>query len=81
LIAAPQDGRVDELEDALWALAPQDREIITLRHFEGLTYTELATRLCVPTGTVMSRLYNARRRLRELLDEPHEDVENRRSHD
>ncbi|NQT16005.1 MAG: sigma-70 family RNA polymerase sigma factor [Planctomycetes bacterium] len=69
LIVAPDDVRVGELEDALWALAPQDREIITLRHLEGLKYVELAERLSIPVGTVMSRLYYARSRLRDLLGE------------
>jgi RNA polymerase sigma-70 factor (ECF subfamily) len=55
------------LERALAALSAADREIVTLRHLDGLTYDELAQYLEIPIGTVMSRLYNARRRLRGLL--------------
>jgi RNA polymerase sigma-70 factor, ECF subfamily len=55
------------LERALAALSATDREVVTLRHLDGLTYEELAQYLEIPIGTVMSRLYNARRRLRELL--------------
>jgi RNA polymerase sigma-70 factor, ECF subfamily len=69
LLAAPDLQAVSDLEEALWALEPQDREIITLKHLEGLTYNELAERLSIPKGTVMSRLYHARHRLRELLEE------------
>ena len=56
------------IEHALAALSAQDREIITLKHLDGLTYRELAERLGIPVGTVMSRLYYARKRLRERLD-------------
>jgi RNA polymerase sigma-70 factor (ECF subfamily) len=53
-------------------LAPVHREIILLRHFECLSYKEIARVLECPVGTVMSRLYAARRALRALLA-PHLD--------
>jgi len=46
---------------------PSDREILILREFQGLTYAEIAAVLEIPQGTVMSRLHQARRRLRERL--------------
>jgi RNA polymerase sigma-70 factor (ECF subfamily) len=55
------------IEQALAALSPADREIVMLRHFDGLSYAELAAALGIPGGTVMSRLFNARKRLRESL--------------
>jgi RNA polymerase sigma-70 factor, ECF subfamily len=55
------------LERALLALSPEDRELITLKHLDGLSYRELAERLGIAEGTVMSRLYYARQRLRDLL--------------
>jgi len=55
------------IEEALAALSPVDREIVMLRHFDGLSYAELAAALGIPAGTVMSRLFNARQRLRESL--------------
>jgi RNA polymerase sigma-70 factor (ECF subfamily) len=55
------------LERALLALSPEDRELITLKHLDGLSYRELAERLGIAEGTVMSRLYYARQRLRERL--------------
>jgi RNA polymerase sigma-70 factor, ECF subfamily len=55
------------LERALSELTPQERELITLKHLDGLSYEELAERLEIPDGTVMSRLYHARKRLHEKL--------------
>ncbi len=46
-----------------------DRHIIVLAAWEGLTYPEIASILGVPVGTVRSRLSRARSRLRELLSE------------
>jgi RNA polymerase sigma-70 factor (ECF subfamily) len=51
------------LERALLELDAEDREIITLKHLDGLSYEELAVRLQIPEGTVMSRLFHARKRL------------------
>jgi len=55
------------LERMMLELKPEDRELITLKHLDGLSYEELAERLGVPLGTVMSRLFHARKRLREKL--------------
>jgi RNA polymerase sigma-70 factor (ECF subfamily) len=58
-----------ELRNAVWTavrrLNPQDREILVLREWQNLTYAEIAVVLDIPSGTVMSRLHAARRRLRE----------------
>ena len=62
----PVDDRL-AIERALAALSPTDREIVMLRHFDGLSYAELAASLGIPIGTVMSRLFNARKRLRDGL--------------
>jgi RNA polymerase sigma-70 factor (ECF subfamily) len=68
---APTPGVTSEetllLERALLELSPQERELLTLKHFDGLSYEELAERLDVPQGTVMSRLYHARKHLRQRL--------------
>lgn len=55
------------LVQALSELTPEERELITLKHLDGLSYEELAERLEIPDGTVMSRLYHARKRLHEKL--------------
>jgi RNA polymerase sigma-70 factor (ECF subfamily) len=52
---------------ALSTLSEQHRAIIILSDLEGLSYREIAEVLSIPMGTVMSRLHNARRRLRDAL--------------
>jgi RNA polymerase sigma-70 factor (ECF subfamily) len=63
----------DERARGFWvafkALSARDREILALRHFKELSYRDIAAALDVPEGTVMSRLFHARRRLREGLKE------------
>ena len=62
----------DEALRALWGevqrLGPEQREIIVLREFEDLSYKQIAERLEVPIGTVMSRLHTARRTLKKRLE-------------
>jgi len=53
---------------ALRRLDPAHREILILREFQQLTYAELATVLQIPRGTVMSRLHEARQKLRMQLE-------------
>jgi RNA polymerase sigma-70 factor (ECF subfamily) len=53
---------------ALAALTDLEREALVLKEFEGLKYREIAARLEVPLGTVMSRLYAARQRLADALE-------------
>jgi len=55
------------VDRALRELAAEDRELLTLKHLDGLSYDELAERLGIPAGTVMSRLYYARKRFREKV--------------
>ncbi len=55
------------IERALDSLPPKARTIIILSDIEGLSYREIAAVLNCPMGTVMSRLHNARKRLRDLL--------------
>jgi RNA polymerase sigma-70 factor (ECF subfamily) len=57
------------VDRALRELAERDREILELRHRRELSYKEIAEELALPVGTVMSRLYHARRRLRVLLED------------
>lgn len=56
------------LKQALDSLSESDREIVILKDFQDLTYNEIAAMLNVPRGTVQSRLYYARRRLRDHLN-------------
>ena len=52
---------------ALEALPEHFRTIIMLSDIEGLAYREIAEVLDIPMGTVMSRLHNARKRLKKVL--------------
>ena len=53
--------------EAVKALPTQFRTVFVLRHFEGLDYTQIASYLKIPPGTVDSRLYRARQMLLEAL--------------
>jgi RNA polymerase sigma-70 factor (ECF subfamily) len=66
--SAAQSADILALENALRSLNMEDREIITLKYFDGLNYNELAERLQIPKGTVMSRLFHARRKLQAKLE-------------
>ena len=55
---------------ALDRLRPDERELLELAYYGGLTQSELAERLGVPRGTIKSRTYTALARLRGLLSEP-----------
>jgi RNA polymerase sigma-70 factor, ECF subfamily len=57
----------ERIRQALDALPPKARAIIMLSDVEGLSYREIAEVLNCPIGTVMSRLHNARKRLKGLL--------------
>jgi len=43
------------------------KEIIILKHFQGYSYKEISQMLNIPLGSVMSRLYYARKRLKDNL--------------
>ncbi|MBZ0199550.1 MAG: sigma-70 family RNA polymerase sigma factor, partial [Ignavibacteriaceae bacterium] len=55
------------IEEALNSLEPEDRELIVLREFDGMSYKEIAELLHLPAGTVMSRLYYTRKKLAAAL--------------
>lgn len=59
----------ERLEAAIDGLVAREREAFVLREFEGLAYREIADLLGIPPGTVMSRLYRARRRLAADLED------------
>lgn len=72
LLVSPP-GMTDEtrlaIEKALRSLTREEREIVSLKYFSGLSYDELAAHLQIPRGTVMSRLFYARQRLQGKLSE------------
>lgn len=57
----------DAIDRALAALPVELREAVVLRDVEGLEYRDIAEALGVPMGTVESRIFRARARLRDAL--------------
>ncbi len=68
-----QETLTAELKDLIWQaidrLPDKSREVLLLREFDGLRYREIAQVLAIPEGTVMSRLHQARERLRRELED------------
>jgi RNA polymerase sigma-70 factor (ECF subfamily) len=63
--------RIERLRRILDSLPPKLRAVLALREVQGLAYDEIARATGIPTGTVMSRLYHARRLLaQKLKDSP-----------
>ena len=63
----------DQLDGALNRLSEEHRIVLLLRYSDGLSYNEIAAAAGVPIGTVMSRLFNGKRKLRRLLNEADND--------
>jgi RNA polymerase sigma factor (sigma-70 family) len=57
------------LSRALSSLSAEQRTVIELTHYEGLTYREIAAITGCPIDTVKTRMFHARRRLKALLAE------------
>jgi RNA polymerase sigma-70 factor, ECF subfamily len=55
------------IQAALGKLSPNHRAVIILKELEGMSYHEIAAGLNLSIGTVMSRLFYARRRLQAIL--------------
>lgn len=58
---------VARVRAALAELPPKHRAVLALREMEGLSYEEIAQATGVPIGTVMSRLFHARKLLADKL--------------
>jgi RNA polymerase sigma-70 factor, ECF subfamily len=61
-------ARRDAIDRALASLPEDLRVPVTLRDLQGLEYKEIAALLNVPIGTVESRIFRARQRLKPLLE-------------
>jgi RNA polymerase sigma-70 factor (ECF subfamily) len=68
----PDDGMSivtrDLLERGFRRLPPDQRAMLVLTHYQGLTPTEIAERLGIPVGTARSRLHYAHRAMRAALE-------------
>jgi RNA polymerase sigma-70 factor, ECF subfamily len=58
----------DQLERGFLRLTPDQRAILVLQHYKGLSLAEIADILGIPIGTAGSRLHHASRALRAALD-------------
>jgi RNA polymerase sigma-70 factor, ECF subfamily len=67
---AGEDRRLPAMREAIAGLAAELRETLELRLTDELSYEEIASVLCIPVGTVRSRLHHAVRRLRAALTHP-----------
>jgi len=74
-IDGPADGDVlegiadrDQLERGFRRLPPEQRALLVLHHYLGLSPTEMAETLGIPSGTARSRLHYAHRAMRAALE-------------
>jgi RNA polymerase sigma-70 factor, ECF subfamily len=65
----------DRIRAAIGQLSPEHRQVILLREVDGLAYEEIAQVVPCSLGTVMSRLFYARKKLQELLKDAYENAE------
>ena len=65
--ALDQQERADYLRRAILSLPPNYRAVIELRHFQELSYAEIAAQLDIPLSDVKSHLFRARRALQTKL--------------
>jgi RNA polymerase sigma-70 factor (ECF subfamily) len=72
--AGPDDFGVWEVRRAIADLPDDEREVVRLQHFEGLTHEGIAERLGIPVGTVKSRSFRAHRRLAAELGHLREEA-------
>jgi RNA polymerase sigma-70 factor (ECF subfamily) len=66
-LARKELGR--KIQEVLGELSEEHRAVITLREIDGLDYEEIAVAIGAPKGTVMSRLFYARKALKKALQE------------
>jgi RNA polymerase sigma-70 factor (ECF subfamily) len=63
-----------EIDKAIAQLSPEHRAVILMKEIEGMQYHEIAEALGCSIGTVMSRLFYARKKLQNLLKDYYENI-------
>jgi RNA polymerase sigma-70 factor (ECF subfamily) len=63
-----------KIDNAIKQLSPEHRAVILMKEIEGMQYHEIAETLGCSIGTVMSRLFYARKRLQNLLRDVYENI-------
>jgi len=78
--APPSEGvDSDRVQEVLNELPDAARLVVVMFYFEGCSYREIAERLALPIGTVMSRLARAKERFRAIWNETEERTEARKT--
>ncbi len=62
------------IEDAIARLTAEHRAVIVMREIDGLEYQEIADAMECSIGTVMSRLFYARKKLQTMLKDVYENL-------
>ena len=64
----------ERIDAAIEKLSPEHRAAIVMREIDGLEYSEIAEQMDCSIGTVMSRLFYARKKLQALLKDVYENI-------
>ncbi len=67
--AEPDDAQGERVRRAVASLPPGLRDVVELGVFQDLPYAEVSEILGIPVGTVKSRMFNALKKLKELMNE------------
>jgi RNA polymerase sigma-70 factor (ECF subfamily) len=68
-VLVERNERSVRLWEEISKLPHEFKEIIILKHFQGFSYKEISRMLNIPMGSVMSRLYYARKKLKDNLED------------
>ena len=66
---SPINEDVELVRKAIEKLAPYEREVLFLAYYEELPYEDIAKVLDIPLGTVKSRVFNAKAKLKRIIEE------------
>jgi RNA polymerase sigma-70 factor (ECF subfamily) len=67
VLAAPEDGRVEEMRSAIFRLEEDYREPLVMQVLLGYSTQEIADFMGIQQGAVLTRLFRARAKLRQAL--------------
>jgi len=62
-----QEEKLSSMSDALKKLPPEQRIVLSMFYLESMSLVEISFILSIPVGTVKSRLYHAREKLKKIL--------------
>ena len=62
-----------QLLEAMERLSPKHRDVLMLLYWEQMSYEEIALIVGSPVGTIRSRIYQAKDKLKQTLEEHHND--------